>query len=337
VIFARPVFLYSIPLIIVITIIFQLLNYRRKQNSLNNFLATGRKNQLIMSNKTAEIFKDICLLIAIIFFLIAAAGPASEIQLTSISGEGIDILMALDISKSMDAGNPISKLEVVKKSINDLLENRKDDRFALIIFSGSGSIISPLTLDHRTIKSVLNNLSTAYTTSSGTSIISSLIISEKVFERDNQRASVMLLFSDGENFGPDYSDNLQYFQDRKIPIVTIGVGSTEGEPIPTFDNSGKINGYLITLQGDTAITYLEEKTLMELSDITEGIYVYLDQTTRINNTINHFLETFKKKKFKEDVSRLLKYHYEIPLGLAGIFITISLVLERFRRKKIWTF
>jgi len=337
VIFARPVYLYSIPFIVVITLIFQLLNYRRKQKYLNKFIATGRKNQLTLSNKTAEIFKDICLLIAIIFFLIAAAGPASETQLTSIFGEGIDIVIALDISKSMDAGNPISKLEIVKKSINDLIEERKDDRFALIIFSGSGSIISPLTLDHRTIKSVLNNLSTAYTTSSGTSIISSLSVSEKILEEDNQRASVILLFSDGENFGPDYSDNLQYFQDRKIPIVTIGVGSTEGEPIPTYDKSGKINGYLITLQGDTAITYLEEKNLMEISDVTEGIYVYLDQATRINNVINHFLETFKKKKFKEDVSRLLIYHYEIPLGIAGLFIIISLILERFRRKKIWTF
>lgn len=337
-IFARPLILYLIPLIAVLLGGLQIWSRWRKKKLLSRILATGRETQLSTINKKADLLQEFFLWLAIISLLIAAAGPATRSDLASVSGSGIDLIITLDISRSMNAGNPVSKLEIAKKAIQDLIEYRSEDRFALIVFSGGASILTPLTLDRRNLVNIINNLTTSYTSSQGTSILSSLIASQKIIQqRNDQRTQVILLFSDGEDFGPDYSDQLSYFQDQQIPIVCFGVGDPEGEPIPSVDYTGNFQGYLLTNNGDTALTYLDKQKLTNLAELTGGIYVDLKPETRINQEISGYLRKFKKQRIEESLSELMIYHYEIPLGIACLLIALSLITERMRRKKLWTF
>lgn len=332
--FTRPVFLYILPIVILVSILFQILIIRRKKKVLKKFLASGKSNNLNLSYNKIGIIKELFLLFALISFVFALSGPASESDLASLNKKGIDIIFTVDISRSMDAGENISKLQIAKNIIKTIIDERKNDRIALVLFSTGASIISPLTLDRRNIYQVISNLSSTYTTSHGTSIVSALEAAKRVIDFESNRSKVVILISDGENFGPEFNEGLSIFRNSNIPIITLGIGNADGDPVPFIDHTGKRMGYILLENSDTAKTYLEDITLQKISESTDGEYFFIASSNNNINEINSFLNRFDTKTFNEEMSKLLVFHYEIPLALAGIFIFLALIFERFRRKKL---
>ncbi len=336
-IFTRPFFIYIIPLVLALSAGIQIFNLARKKKLIEKILATGHKSKLNLSDMRAEIIKEILISLALTSFLFAAAGPASESDFSSLTKTGIDLVFLCDVSRSMDASSPVKKIERAKRIMTGVIERREDDRIALVLFSGSATVVSPLTFDHRSIKASIQRLSTGVTTSTGTSFISAFSALPRIAEKETSRSTAVLLFSDGEDFGEDMSGELAYLQERKIPVITVGIGDKSGDPVPEINFKGEIEGYIMLSPYDTAKTYLEEENLTIISGKTNGIYLSAENPTKTVDEISAFLETLGKGSITQEQEALYVYHYEIPLAIGAFLIALSITVEKKRRASKWSF
>ncbi|MBN1620693.1 VWA domain-containing protein [candidate division WOR-3 bacterium] len=336
-IFTRPFFIYIIPLALALSAGIQIFNLVKKRKLIEKILATGHKSKLNLSDMRAEIIKEILISLALTSFLIAAAGPASESDFSSLTKTGIDLVFLCDVSRSMDASSPIKKIESAKRIMTGVIERRDDDRIALVLFSGSATVVSPLTFDHRSIKASIHRLSTGVTTSTGTSFISAFSALPRIVEKETSRSTAVLLLSDGEDFGGDMSDELAYLQERNIPVLTVGIGDKSGDPVPEVNYKGEVEGYIMLSPYDTAKTYLEEENLTMISERTNGVYIGAENPTKVVNEISAFLETLQKGSITQEQEVLYVYHYEIPLAAGAFLIALSITVEKKRRSSKWSF
>lgn len=332
-IFTRPIFLYSIPVVILICLALIIFNMLRKRKLVDKILATGHKPNLSLTDMKAEILKELFILLAITSFLFAAAGPADESEISSMTKKGIDIIFVCDISRSMDASSPVRKLETAKKIMIGVIERRPDDRISLIIFSGSSTIVSPLTFDHRSLLSAIEKLSTRTTTSTGTALSGAFASIERVLEKEVTRSTAVILLSDGEDFGPDVSEGILNLSENSIPVISVGIGNIEGDPVPEIDSKGEITGYIMLSAYDTAKTYLNEEMLKGISNSTGGTYLKTQNPSRTSDEISNFLDRLKKETISQKQDILFVYHYEIPLAIGAIMIALSITVEKKRRIK----
>ncbi|MBN1150615.1 VWA domain-containing protein [candidate division WOR-3 bacterium] len=332
-IFTRPLFLYSIPVVILIGSALIVFNMMRKRKLVDKILATGHKSNLSLTDMKAEILKEFFIVLALVSFLFAAAGPADESEISSMTKKGIDVIFVCDISRSMDASLPVRKLETAKKIMTGVIERRPDDRISLIIFSGSSTIVSPLTFDHRSLLSAIEKLSAQTTTSTGTALSGAFGSLERVIEKEATRSTAVILLSDGEDFGPDISGGIQNLSENRIPVISVGIGSVDSDPVPEINYKGEITGYIMLSAYDTAKTYLDEEMLKRISNSTKGLYLKAENSSRTAEEISNFLEGLKKETISQKQDVLFVYHYEIPLAIGAVLIALSITVEKKRRIK----
>ncbi|MBN2363250.1 VWA domain-containing protein [candidate division WOR-3 bacterium] len=336
-IFTRPIFLYLIPAVVLLSVILQTINLIKKKKLVGRLLATGHKSRLSLSDLRVEIVKESLIALALTSFLFAAAGPANESEISSLTKKGIDIIFLCDISRSMEASQPVKKIEIAKKIMTGIIERRTDDRISLVLFSGSATIASPLTFDHRSLRNSIKQLSTRATTSTGTSFLGAFTAVERVIEKEASRSTVVVLLSDGEDFGPEISNELDCLSGKGIPVVSAGIGSVKGDPVPEINFEGEIEGYIMLSSYDTAKTYLEEENLMSISDKTGGVYLRAENPSRTAEEIARFLETVRKQAITQKQDAMYVYHYEIPLAIGAVLIALSVTVEKKRRSSKWYF
>lgn len=206
-----------------------------------------------------------------------------------------DIAFVVDVSKSMDTNDVSpSRLARVKMEINLLLDNFKGDRVALIIFAGSAFVQLPLTNDYDLVRNFVDNLSTKSIKTQGTNIAQALLLADKVLrisEKERDRSRVVILFSDGENTTGEKPVNVaRKLSTDGIVILTVGVGTPSGEPIPIKDKNGNIIGYKKDESGKVVVSKINSKTLRKIAEVTAGDYFQL----RDNSVTKDVLKDIKK-------------------------------------------
>lgn len=234
----------------------RLINQLRK-----NFWSTGDKVRMFS------------ILAALLFFIIALAGPKIGTEVREIQRSGLNIMVALDLSRSMNAEDVRpSRLDKAKFEVNRLVNRLAGDRIGLIVFSGEAYVQAPITTDYSALRLFLDVANTDQMPVPGSNFQSAMERAIEVFDSvERQNASNVLLFiGDGENHGPDYDDTLNQLTERGVTVFTVGIGTTEGGPIPIYDEQGRMTGYHRDRQSNTVTTRLEENTMRRIANSGGG-------------------------------------------------------------------
>jgi Ca-activated chloride channel family protein len=211
---------------------------------------------------------------AIAFMLIALINPQYGKGKQKAISEGIEIMIALDISNSMralDLDPEKDRLKVAKLSIERLLNNLHGDKVGIIIFAGDAFVQVPMTTDYRTAKMFLNSVSPDMMTNQGTSIGTAIRKAMSSFDLENGVNKAIIVMSDGEDFEGDAFIAAEEAVSNKIIVNTVGMGTTKGTVIPDYKN-GKRIGLKKDSEGNTVMTHLNEDMLIQVSQTGGGSY-----------------------------------------------------------------
>jgi Ca-activated chloride channel homolog len=209
------------------------------------------------------------ILAALVLAVFALAGPTMGFRWEKTTAKGVDIMIALDCSRSMLAQDIApSRLERAKREIVDLLRLMKSDRAGLVAFAGQALLQCPLTMDHAAFHIFLNVLTPDYLPVGGTNLPAAIEACYNGFEADADTDKAIILITDGENTAGDVSQMAKKMAESRIKVFAIGVGDPTGAPIPDPDG-----GFTKDARGNIVLSRVDEESLKEIARLTGGAYV----------------------------------------------------------------
>jgi len=283
-------------------------------------------------------------LLALALFIISYARPQSGQSQKKVKSEGIELLLLVDVSNSMLAEDiKPSRLELVKKELNRLLELAGGDRIGLVAFAGSAVLQSPVTQDKSALKMYIDSLSTESVSTQGTEFKKALMEAQSAFQRggvDESEDSVVtraiLIASDGEDNEPGAIELAKKLVDSGIRIFAMGVGTEKGAPIPIRNQYGELKGYRKDKSNREILTKTKGSVLKKLAQVGKGSFYHASFSSNAARNIYHDIENLEKASF--DTMEVTNYDedYQIFLFFGLIFLMIELFLSDKKRKgRIW--
>ncbi len=275
-------------------------------------------------------------LTALLFIGFALAQPqcGSHSELTK--RRGIDVVVAIDASKSMLARDVApSRLERAKLELTTLLDELKGDRVAIVAFAGDAFIQCPLTSDYNAAKMFLRAIDPDAMPQGGTNIGAALQLSRQVLDNADRGAKdkVVVLISDGEDLDGEITEGVDLLKEAGVRVLAIGVGSESGEPIPILNKRGELVGYRKDENGSTVMTRLDRAGLERIAEATGGELFYQPKSVAMGDVVK-IIDKLQKSELE---SRLTVKYSEMfqPFLFAGILILgfAFLVVPSWRRVK----
>ena len=318
--------LLLIPLIIVL--FYRLISWKKKQGS--RIGDPTLVNQLIKSFSARNFTLKFILICVAVFFLVAGLANLRAIgSAENISRQGVDVMIMLDVSKSMLAQDvKPSRLDKAKQLLYRLTDRLQNDRIGLILFAGRSYMQMPLTTDHSAAKLYISEAGPEAVPTQGTIFAEGLTMANNSFNRNEHKYKAVVLISDGEDHDPDALRIAKQMADDGVMVNTVGIGSEEGSQIidpetkePKKDDKGNI-----------VISKLNEKELTGISDATNGIYIHLENLEDATITLSQRLESIEKRALSD--SEFINYKNYFPwfIGLAGILLVLELFIPERKRK-----
>jgi Ca-activated chloride channel family protein len=269
-----------------------------------------RSSLLLHASTTKFLIKTFVFMLGLFFLFITFLQPAWGKRDEIVAQEGRDLLIALDVSKSMLAQdrNP-NRLEFAKTKIKKLVKTLECERVGLIIFAGSTIVLCPLTSDYKSFFMFLDQID-EQTISSGTTALDQAILkSIKIFEdMGSKKNKLLTIFTDGEDFSSNLAGVKAKAVDLGLTIFTIGLGTQEGAPIPLYDDHGNSLGHQKDDKGTVVISRLNEGILRALARETGGNYLLAQESDEDIRSLLQQLQQFEKegiedKKFSNLIER----------------------------------
>src|SRR5574344_751004 len=265
------------------------------------------------------------------FLIIGLSRPQMGAKLQEHRTKGAEIMVVLDVSNSMLAQDySPNRLERAKLAISRLTDKLQDDRIGLIIFAGSSFVQIPITSDYVSAKMFLNSISTSSVPTQGTAIGDAITTAIKSFSTQSKESRAIIVISDGENHEDDAIAAAKQAADLGIKVYTIGVGSSQGEPIP-------MNGGLLKdKDGNIVVTKLDEKMRRDIADAGKGAYIHAGNDEFGLNPIIDDLRKLQDEKLQsvmfEEYDEQFMYFFAIALAF---FILEMLVGERKSKRHLF--
>ncbi|SUZ78836.1 uncharacterized protein METZ01_LOCUS31690 [marine metagenome] len=310
--------------------------------SLNSWKKTIQKKYIStnlfkdLSPQTSQFkpkLKLVLLLLVFIFLSIALVNPKIGTQLKTVKREGVDIVFAIDVSKSMLAEDIApNRLEKAKRLVSQTINELNSDRIGIIAYAASALPILPITTDYSTARMFLQSLNSDMLSSQGTSIIEAVKLAKDYYDDENQTNRVLCILSDGEDHEFENQDIPSIVQDMGISIFTIGLGTVKGAPIPIKSN-GLIESYKKNSEGDVVITKLVPQLLKDIALSSNGIYISGGNTEEVVDEIIEKLKEMDKKEFESKQFVAYKDQFQWFLGFALFFLCLELFV--FEKKTFW--
>lgn len=318
--------------------------YARRKDKKLSLLFSNRLQALLTLGRRSALVKvqNILFLLSLFLFILALAGPKIGTQVKEVKRKGVDLMIALDLSNSMNAEDiKPSRLSKSKFEIRSLLDNLNGDRVGLIVFTGSAFLQSPMTLDYSAMRLYLNIAETDQMPSGTTNFASAMSATLEAFdsleEQHNGAARVLLIISDGEDQGESYQGELKALQATNIIIFALGVGTSAGATIPTYNEQGQLLGYKRDQNGKVVTTKLSNATLREIAQQGGGSYFELSRNYDNIDGFLQQLDQLQKGEFAAQEFADYKNQYQVLLlaGLASLLIGI--VLPTYKKEEPqWT-
>jgi Ca-activated chloride channel family protein len=279
-------------------------------------------------------FKRGLWLLAVLLLFVAIARPQKGYEWREVKRKGIDILFAVDTSRSMLAEDLTpNRLERARLGIIDFVARLEGDRVGLIPFAGSAFALCPLTLDYEAFQESLNALDTDLIPRQGTDLASAIKEAERLFDENGNNHRVLVLLTDGEDLQGDVIDAAKAAAKNGMAIYTVGVGSPEGANIPIPLGNGR-KDFVRDESGKVVKTTLDETTLKKIAEVTNALYAPLGRGAEGLDTIyQEKLRLVPKSELNQRMERIPLERFEWPLGAAIILLLFEFFIVDRRRAK----
>ena len=284
-------------------------------------------------NRWRRVLRFVLQLLALGLAVVSLAKPRWGYTFEEAHRRGIDILIAVDTSRSM-LSNDVqpSRLERVKLSTQDLINQLEGDRVGLIAFAGRAFVQAPLTIDYGAVIDAIRDLNTETIPEGGTNISDSIDLAIKTYGKSATGNRALVIFTDGEDLSGDAIRAAKAASDQGIRIFTVGVGTPQGSLIPIKGDDAQ-NAFVKDEKGQVVKSKLDEKRLREIAETTGGIYLHLENGTRTMQQLA--LDGITKMQAGDIDVRLNRRpieRYEWPLGMAVLCLAAALLLRERRRQ-----
>jgi len=316
-------FLWLIPVLLVLA--FWMMNVRRKKMEV--FAGRSLWQDLMPDLSFFRMrFKFLFFLIALSGVIVALARPQFGSKLKEVKREGVELIIALDVSNSMLATDVRpDRLQRAKMAIEKLVEKLEDDRFGLIVFAGDAYVQVPVTTDFSAVKLFLSSVNTDIVPKQGTAIGSAIELAMKSFDPTSELEKAIIVLTDGENHEDNAIEAANKAKEKGVTVYTIGLGSPEGSPIPVKGSYGQ-RAFRKDASGQTVISKLDEQTLNKIAVAGGGEY-YRASTSDVG--LKRLFRDISQMEEKEIESRVYSDYddqFQYFLGLSLIFLFLDAVL-----------
>ena len=317
--FEDPIYLWML-LIIPILVLVRFIVWQKRKRNLRKFGEPSLLKEMMPDvSKYRLTIKFSLLLSAITILIFMIARPQVGSKISHEKREGIEVLIALDISNSMLAQDVIpSRLEKSKLLIEDLVDHFTNDKVGLVVFAGDAFVQLPITNDYVSAKMFLQNINPSLITTQGTDLARAISLSQSCFTQREHIGRAIIVITDGEDHEGGALEAAHEAYKKGINVFILGVGTSKGAPIP--DGNG---GYLKDNSGQTVLSALNEQMCQQVAKAGNGVYIHVDNTSDAQERLNKELS-----KLQSGISDTVVYsEYNEQFQIFGIILLLLLIVE----------
>lgn len=332
--FAHNEYVYGLLFIPLFILIFFWMR-RWKQKKLIQLGEKQLVNRLVPEVSSLKPFmKFLMLSLAFILLVIGVMDPQIGTKFEEVKRQGVDIVIALDVSNSMKAEDiRPDRLERSKQAISRLIDKLQNDRIGIVVFAGKAYVQLPLTTDFSAAKLFLSTIDTDMIPTQGTAIGAAIQLAAQSMDPKDTKHKVLIVITDGENHEDDALGEAKKAADQGIIIHTIGMGSTEGAPIPTFNSNRVRTGYLKDNSGKTVITKVDESMLQLVATAGNGRFIRASNSEDGLSVLLDEINKMEKKNF--GTKMFTDYEDRFQYFLAAAFCLLIAELFISNKKSKW--
>src|SRR5437660_3671369 len=331
--FGAPIWFWALLVIPVLALLFARAEQRGIAR-LREFVSPRLLPQLAATvNRSRRVFRFALLMLGLALAIVSLARPQWGYVYEDVKRKGLDLLFAVDTSRSM-LSNDVhpNRLERVKLAAQDLVNQLQGDRVGLIAFAGRAFLQAPLTIDYEAAVESINDLDTKTIPEGGTNISEAINLAVNTFGKSAAGNRALIIFTDGEELNGDAAKTAKSAADVGVRIFTVGVGTPQGSLIPINSDDGG-TAFVKDSAGQVVKSKLDEKRLHEIAQISGGFYLHLDDGPRtMSQLYSQGLANMKAADIDARLGRRPIERYEWPLGAAMLALTMSILIGE--RKKV---
>ena len=321
-------------LLIVLISIFFIIDRVWKNRTQKSFFSKINLERLSPNiSEIKPILKIVSVIVGVSMLIIALINPKIGTKIETFQRLGVDIVFAIDVSKSMLAEDiSPSRMDKSKQLVGQVINNLGGDRIGIVAYAGKAFPQLPLTTDYSSAKMFLQNMNTDMLSSQGTAIDEAIRLSSTYFDQDESTERILFIVSDGEDHNDLTYDMADLAAKNNITIYSIGVGTEKGSPIPIKKN-GIVMSYKKDINGDVVITKLNKTYLENISDKTGGKFIEGSITKDVVQEVIQILENTEKKEFDTQKFSEFEDKFQWFIFLGFVFIIFDLFMRD--GKTIW--
>ncbi len=268
--------------------------------------------------------------------VIALAGPQLGSHPVEVKAKGIDLVLAVDVSNSMDCEDlRPNRMESARRSIEQLIQRMRGDRLGIVVFAGEAHVQLPITADRGAARLFAQTIGTGSVSVQGTAIGAAIDLAARCFDPESPASKAIILITDGEDHEGDAIGAAQRAQQAGIIVHAVGMGTPQGGPIPIRRN-GQMQGFRKDRDGTTVVSRLDEGMLVQIASAGGGTFV---RATSASSGIQELVEELRKLDQAEIGTVRYTAHddqYQWPLGLAIVLLFLHLLLgEQRNPRPLW--
>lgn len=331
--FENETYLYAL-LLVPIFILLYWLATRWRNNAIQQFGDTTLVGRLMPDFAPAKHRNKFLLyLTAFAFIVVGLANPQIGTKLEKIKRKGIDVIVAIDVSKSMLAEDvKPSRLERSKQLVSRLIENMTDDRVGIVVFAGNAYLQMPLTVDYTAAKLFMQTINTDIVPTQGTAIAEAIELAIGSYPEEDKKHRALIVISDGENHEDGVEDMAQRASDEGIKVFTLGIGSEKGGRIPVIRNGRKVD-YKRNNNGQIVVSKLNQQMMKDIAKATNGNYFHIQGLRSETDQVLTALNDIEKRDFEDRVITDYADQFQYFVGIALLLILIEFFVSE--RKSGW--
>jgi Ca-activated chloride channel family protein len=328
-------YLYLLPIVFIMALAY-IVFYKNKQNAIKKFVQAELMDSIVASvSKRKQKIKAGFVITALLFIIFSLVQPKWGYHWEDVERRGIDIVVAVDTSRSMLADDiKPDRLQAAKREINDLINVIDGDRVGLVAFAGTAFLQCPLTLDYGAFNLFLDDINTNLIPVGGTSFGEAIKKSMSAFSAKLKKHKAIVLITDGEDHQGNAMEMAKAAKEQGIVVYTVGVGKKEGAYIKLKDGKGN-ETLLKDKEGQVVKSHLDEVLLNKIALETGGAYTPAYGTQwGLANIYTNINGNMEEKQLGGRKIKLYENRFQIPLFIAIILITLeSIIGERTRKRK----
>ncbi len=316
--FEYPLYLWAL-LIVPVMALVRLWMWRVKKRRLKRLGDRELLRDLMPAySSTRPAVKFWLLMAAVALIIVMLARPQMGSKILHEKRNGIEIIIAIDVSNSMKAEDVVpSRLGKSKLMVENLINSFTNDKIGIVVFAGDAFVQLPITSDYVSAKMFLSGINPGMIASQGTDIAQAIHLATNSFT-DDEIGKAIVLITDGEDHEGGAVEAAETAHKQGINVFILGIGDSKGAPIPTGNG-----GYMTDLSGNTVMTALNEDMCREIAQAGKGKYIHVDNT----NSAQELLDEQLTRLQKGEVDSVIYSEYDEQFQAVGILVLLLLILE----------